>query len=163
MRIHVHTFPCSGSPWTHMKLQEGAAEPRSLHSALAQKGWDILRLQVATSKDFHSAPLRIYIYIVCMIMYVYYIRLLLNSQDTCEALWTFFRQIGGTGFLYPGREAHIQYQFSAPKTVPVPRNIDSLHQRAGSKQVIEIHGTMATVLRHVVVGLRYQGIHHAVA
>ena len=24
------------------------------------------------------------------------------------------------------------------------RNIDSLHQRAGSKQVIEIHGTMAT-------------------
>jgi Holliday junction resolvase len=147
MRIHVHTFPCSGSPWTHMKLQEGAAEPRSLHSALAQKGWDILRLQVATSKDFHSAPLRIYIYIVCMIMYVYYKRLLLNSQDTCEALWTFFRQIGGTGFLYPGR---------------VPRNIDSLHQRAGSKQVIEIHGTMATV-RHVEVGLRYQGLHHAVA
>ena len=52
-------------------------------------------------------------------MYVYYIRLLLNSQDTCEALWTFFRQIGGTGFLYPSREAHIQsYQSSAPKTVP---------------------------------------------
>ena len=37
------------------------------------------------------------------------------------------------------------FLFRSLKNATVPlRNIDSLHQRAGSKQVIEIHGTMAT-------------------
>ena len=45
----------------------------------------------------------------------------------------------GIPFFFPHRRVDLW-----PVRRPSLRNIDSLHQRAGSKQVIEIHGTMAT-------------------
>lgn len=65
-----------------------------------------------------------------------------------EKFFNWFRPLAGQIFCAQPNPAHIalaEFEQAGHQNIIVTQNIDGLHQKAGSKHVIEIHGTLRTL------------------